>query len=232
MASSPRLLLLGTIVAAACLLAGLRPWGGRQLPTSSPEHQPDLLAPAPEPGESEPQPKPVPQLDDRQLPTLWDNLAGPGPKAYSALTTLADHPAQAVALLRQHLRPAQPPEGVAKLIADLDSGDFDQREQATRELAKLGGLAEPALREALAGKPSAEAKRRIEEVLQRLTEPVRDPATLRHIRAVEVLERLASDDARALLRELAQGAPGATLTREARLSLQRLKPSTQGKKEK
>src|SRR5437868_2962246 len=82
-----------------------------------------------------------------------------------------------------------------------------------RDMAQLGGLAEPALREALEGKPSAEAKRRIEEVLQRLAEPVCDAATLRHIRAVEVLERIANADARTLLRELAAGAPGAPLTR-------------------
>jgi hypothetical protein len=45
---------------------------------------------------------------------------------------------------------------------------------------------------------------------------------LRTVRAIEVLERTATPEACKLLRELAKGAPGARLTREAAAALKRL----------
>jgi hypothetical protein len=47
------------------------------------------------------------------------------------------------------------------------------------------------------------------------------PDGLRDLRAVELLERLAAPAAEQLLRELAAGAAGARLTREARAALER-----------
>jgi hypothetical protein len=58
------------------------------------------------------------------------------------------------------------PQRVARLLADLDSDQFTVREQATKELEKLGEAVEPALREALNGKLSAEARRRVQQVLK------------------------------------------------------------------
>jgi hypothetical protein len=49
---------------------------------------------------------------------------------------------------------------------------------------------------------------------------------VRQLRAVAVLERIGSDDARALLRTLADGAEGASLTQEAKASLARLAKRT------
>ena len=49
-----------------------------------------------------------------------------------------------------------------------------------------------------------------------------DSATLRQIRAVEVLEHVGSPDSRALLESLAQGDPDARLTIDAKDSLARL----------
>jgi WD40 repeat protein len=51
--------------------------------------------------------------------------------------------------------------------------------------------------------------------------PVTDPELLRHIRTVEVLERIATPAAREVLEALAKGAPAARLTREAKASLER-----------
>jgi hypothetical protein len=65
------------------------------------------------------------------------------------------------------------PARLARLIAGLDDDDFPAREQAQRELGELGDLAEDALRQALAGRPSFEVQRRIRELLERL--PQRRP---------------------------------------------------------
>jgi hypothetical protein len=76
------------------------------------------------------------------------------------------------------------------------------------------------LREALTKTPSAEARRRIERVLE-LAGPA-TPERRREVRAVETLERLGSPEAQRLLSSLAGGAEGALLTREARSSTERI----------
>jgi hypothetical protein len=96
------------------------------------------------------------------------------------------------------------------------------REKARRELAELGELAEPALRQALSDKPSLEARRRIQALLDNLRAPVTRPELLRSLRAVAVLEDIASSETRRVLEQLARGTPEARLTREAKASLRRL----------
>jgi hypothetical protein len=54
---------------------------------------------------------------------------------------------------------------ISQLIADLDSDRFAKREKANQSLADFGELAEPAMREALAGKPSAEVRQRLQKLL-------------------------------------------------------------------
>jgi hypothetical protein len=56
------------------------------------------------------------------------------------------------------------------LPADLDSTQFSVRDNATSELEKLVELAEPTLRNTLAGEPSVEVRRRIEPLLSRSEE--------------------------------------------------------------
>jgi hypothetical protein len=74
----------------------------------------------------------------------------------------------------------------------------------------------------LAGGPSLEVRRRIEGLLEKAAHPVLPSERLRPLRAVEVLERTGTDDARAILKELASGMPEARLTEEARAALGRL----------
>jgi WD40 repeat protein len=158
-----------------------------------------------------------------QPEALWAGLAhADAGKAYEAMTTLVEQPATAVSLLGQKVQPASVGgDGkVAQLIADLDDGDFDRREQATRALEDLEERAGPMLRKGLKDSTSPEARRRIERLLDGLRRP--PPRRLRVLRAVEVLEQLRTPEARQLLRRLAEGAPDARLTREAQASLQRL----------
>jgi hypothetical protein len=156
------------------------------------------------------------------LPALWERLAKEdAADAYRAMEALAGSPAQAVPFLRERLRgPAPPPAGrLARLIADLDAEDFAVRQRAAAELEKLGEAAAPALRKALAGRPSPEVRRRAGQVLAKLDAA---PGRLRELRAVEVLERLNTPEAREVLRRLAGAGPEPPLARESAAALRRL----------
>jgi len=133
-------------------------------------------------------------------------------------------PAQAVALLRERLLPVKSPDSkqVGGWIADLSSDEFEQRRLAADHLERLGELAGPALRAALAAKPSLEARRRMMEMLAKLRPAVLPPEALRAVRGVQVLEMIANPEARKVLAVLAGGAAGARLTQEAQASLERL----------
>jgi hypothetical protein len=161
------------------------------------------------------------------MDALWAQLTTADPVvARKAIATLVARPTDAVPFLRQHLRPVPKPDPaeLARLIGDLDHKQFTVRDSATRKLERLGEPAEAAIRQALAAQPSPERRRRLEEILEtqrrnRLHPP---PEHLRLARAVEVLEEIGTPAARELLQALAQGAPEATLTRDAQGALERL----------
>lgn len=146
--------------------------------------------------------------------------------AYRVMGKLLGAPADALALFKDKLRPAPPPEAdrnkIKLWIADLDSDSFARRDSAYRGLERLGRVAEFALREALHGELSIEARRRIVDLLAKLDRVAPGPKELQLIRAVEVLEHLDVPEARAQLAALAQGADEALLTQEARRALGRL----------
>lgn len=144
-------------------------------------------------------------------------------QAFRALQRLLTNPKQAVALLKERVQriAVVKPTKIDRLVADLGNEKFAVRENATSQLRELGDLAEPALCAALTGKPSPEMRRRVEGLLTQL-DASPSPALLRGVRGIEVLERIGTPDARTLLQTLANGAPGARLTREAQASLARL----------
>ena len=99
--------------------------------------------------------------------------------------------------------------------------------RTSRELVKLGRVAERALKRELARTPSAEVKRRIDtlfaddQIDRRLA-----PEICLAAGAVRTLELLGNDSARVLLEELASGRPNVWLTEEAADALRRLKSTS------
>ena len=108
------------------------------------------------------------------------------------------------------------------LIDDLDSETFAVRENAHKTLEELGAVALPVLREALEKNPSAERRRHVEKLLQRQPDLLISPKELRQLRALHALEQIGSPATQQLLQHLAEGAPAARLTREAKAALNRL----------
>jgi WD40 repeat protein len=153
----------------------------------------------------------------------WKALAGEdGRAAYRAMCGLLADPGTP-RLLRTHLTPAVevPADRLANLIGRLDAPRFADREAATQSLSALGLLARPAVTAALAKGPSAEARERMEKLLDGPLAGT-TPADVRITRAVQALEGAGTPDARAVLAEWARGARGPTLTEAARRAVERL----------
>jgi RNA polymerase sigma factor (sigma-70 family) len=165
------------------------------------------------------------KLGTERLAKAWADLAGAdAPRAFRARGLLAAAPEETVLFLKEHLHPAQSAdaEHLRHLLTDLASDEFTGREKARKALEELGDLAEPALRQMLANKPTLEVRRRVQALLQRLRGPETRPEMLRSLRVVAALEDIGTPPARRLLGELAKGASEARLTRESKASLDRL----------
>jgi hypothetical protein len=163
------------------------------------------------------------ELSAADLQRCWQDLASEDARrAFEAVETLTRVPAQAVALVRERMKPV-PAEQIAKLVTQLDDDDFATREKAKETLERLGRAAGPALRKAMQGKTSPEMRRRAQELLDRLPEEgTVVPATPQVLRAIEVLERIDTPEGREALRALAAGPEDAQVTLEARAALARL----------
>src|SRR5262249_37929804 len=157
------------------------------------------------------------ELPDGTADALWADLAGEDAgKAGQSVLKLAAAPRQAVPLLRERLKPTEPidPQKLDRWLDDLESDRFAGRQEAIANLVKAGEQAVPALQKVLASQPALETRLRVEELLDKLTGGTLTAEQLRLVRAVEALEKMGTPEARAVLRTLAGGAPGALPTRE------------------
>jgi WD40 repeat protein len=163
----------------------------------------------------------APKIDEA---ACWTDLAAADAAvAYAAVDRLASAPGVALPLLKRHLHPARVDSAwLAARIRDLGDDHFETRETAMRSLRNMVEPVESELRRAMGRPASLEARRRIEQLLATLRDPALPAERLRELRAVAVLERVGSETARAVLRELADGAQDARLTRDARAALARL----------
>jgi WD40 repeat protein len=171
-----------------------------------------------------------PAADDPiQLEALWSRLAEEDPQvAYRAIGALAARGTEAIELINDRLRPiAEAKEtqaaDITALVEQVATGDLADRRKASSKLRRLGPAAFPELRRTLNTKDdlSAAARGRI-EILLAAQRPDRSSEQLRTIRAIHVLERIGSQQARHVLKKLAAGAKDAFRTEQARQVLSRL----------
>jgi WD domain, G-beta repeat len=172
------------------------------------------------------------RLSPQEVKSLWASLADTdAARASQAMWSLAAAPEQTLPLLKEYFRLIPTPSRIVRLIANLDSEVFAVRQNAIKELEKLGKAAEPALWEALAKSESLDMRRRLEQLL----EPLGDKfplvgEQLHSCRALELLGQMDTPEARLLLESLAQGAPGIHVTRNARAVLQGVRTRVGGTK--
>lgn len=169
-------------------------------------------------------------LSAKELERLWQDLdAADARRAYQAMWQLGANARESVPFLAERLQPirAADAERTATLLRDLDADAFALRQRASAELEKLGPSVETALKTALVKSPSLEFRRRLERLLERLDTWWASQGRL--LRALEVLERIASPEAQKVLRHLADGDRDSRLTLDARASLERLHKQTPAK---
>jgi len=167
----------------------------------------------------------VSKLTDEDLARHWDRLRnGTTEEAYRSKWALAGDPMKTVAFLRERLQPEQPfpIERVRAWIVDLDAAQYSVREHASRELLNHFDQAESELRAALKGTTSAEARKRLNQIIASAEVGIPEPDLLRDLRALEVLEQIGTPEARDVLRRLANDPVVTRISRDAAESLKRL----------
>jgi WD domain, G-beta repeat len=172
----------------------------------------------------------VEPLGEKELDAAWSDLGDDdAAKAWKAILSLTARPEQAVPLLKRRLPANQPfdPKRLAKLLADLDSNDFDTRDQASKDLAALGHAAAPALRKLLASEPSVDLRVQVEKLLGKVGKDGILTEEVRCLRALEILEYAATPEAKKLLAAEAEGATTSQLTQGAKAALERLAKQAQ-----
>jgi hypothetical protein len=152
-----------------------------------------------------------PPLTEEELQCLWCDLACqeyvPRQRTIRRLMTA---PRTAIAFLKQRLKPDLPRDDrLARLLNDLDSDTFAVRENASRELVRMGKSIEPLLRRTLGEQLSPEKRRRVQALVEALPRPQRPFRGIaeeerRLLNLVVLLDRLGTADALDLLQYLAQ----------------------------
>ncbi len=149
---------------------------------------------------------------------LWQTLAGPDAKsAFEVIGRMIRNPDNAVAALRERLKPMPPmdPKQVDAWLDDLGSDSFQRRQVATEKLTQNVHRLESRLRREVSKPRDLETKRRLEKILSELfalsSEQVLD------WRALEVLEVIGPKLAGPVIESLVQGDPDAPLTVEAKM---------------
>jgi WD40 repeat protein len=165
-------------------------------------------------------------LNDEQLETLWNDLSVSNDfKLQRVLGTLRGVPKRSVSFLEKKLQPVSEAQRkrVQGLIRALDDDYPHRREKAMEDLQGLAADFEPLLSETREKQEPGEVRNRLHFVLRRQREAAVPRPLLTQLRAVGVLEEIATPGARALLQALAGGAAGARVTQEATEALARLK---------
>jgi len=151
-------------------------------------------------------------LDAAQVQRLWEDLSDANAdKAHRAVAGLAAAGDKAAGLLAERVKVFVAnvgPARVRQLIGDLDDDTYATREAASKELSRIGRLAEPVLRDALKRDLSLEVRQRVEAVLAAAAkQPGASPETRRLARATLALELIGTDKARRVLKRLEEIMP-------------------------
>jgi hypothetical protein len=170
-------------------------------------------------------------LPPERFDALWTWLGrSDGNVACAAHRELVRFSGEAVPLLDARLRVLpDAPEAIQGWIRALDADTAEARLLAHARLRALGAAAGPQLKAAAREPTSAEARQRIAALVADLdaadpdAPPEPDAEVVRFQRAIRVLEQIGTPEAQAVLKRLANSAPGAPTALDAQAALERLR---------
>lgn len=164
-------------------------------------------------------------LSRERVQQLWELLASDDAAiADTAIWELASGDRETVDFVTENLTEVQPlaESQARKLIAELESDLFETRRAALERLEKQGRSIRPLLRE-FADHPSAEVRASIQRLLRAANaELPQVPELAREVRAMHVLELIATPEAVQALQEAASGPPDLERTVAAKAALKRM----------
>ncbi len=173
---------------------------------------------------------PFPKYDDdsfgptgptaNELAECWVGIVGENEfRKDHEIERLRSAPGPAVAFVRTKVQPV--PDLYRRRVVDLieNLAAPDIRDKVTENLHLMAHEFEPLLAGALKKAPPGEARNRLEAVLKRAKETPPPARLTAGLRAVEVLGRLGTPEAKTALEELAAGAAGARVTEAAAAAL-------------
>jgi WD domain, G-beta repeat len=146
----------------------------------------------------------LPKWTAAEAPQIWKDLTDANAeRAFKIVRRLVHNPEAAGLLLRERLLPAAGAleKQFQKLLRELDSDQFEVRQQAYTELNQRAAEFEFLLHLTALQKQSLEVRRRLEPIIAKL-DPA-NPERLRRLRALEALRQIATPEARQLLEALA-----------------------------
>jgi hypothetical protein len=159
---------------------------------------------------------------EAEFAALWADLGGSPRAAAKTRSAFLDDPAVTLRWLDAHLWPLERPTDydIDLWLAKLAHPRYGEREEATRQLVRHLDVAGPAVTGLLAATKSPEVEHRLRMVIDRHANLGGDGEVVRLVRAVAILERIDSADARKLLLRLARG--GGIPAERAKAALRRL----------
>jgi RNA polymerase sigma factor (sigma-70 family) len=153
--------------------------------------------------------KSKPETRGNQSKNWSDLTSSDGATAFRAMGELFADPNVTVDWIKSHLKcvalPTDPE--TEALLAELGDDSFRKRQAASNRLEKFGALAIPYVRKSIKSVHSAEVRQRLTDFINLTDKPgILTGDRLRERRAVELLEAIATPEARAVLRRWADGA--------------------------
>lgn len=171
-------------------------------------------------------PHPESKLTAAQGDALWQQLASAdGATGYKAILGLCAAPGDGINLLKSRVRPIAAgldEQEIRRLVKSLDSPKPTERALAEAKLACAAQTAVPALKRVIKDSVSADLRKRAEALLMQILLADQPDDWMRLTRALEFLERIATPQARELVRSVALGRADHPLTLEAKSVLARM----------
>ena len=134
-------------------------------------------------------------------------------------------PKQAVALVAKKIAPVskEAKTQMDKWIVTFDDDSFITRDEAMEKVQSMAHQFTPLLKKKLSAAQPGELRNRLTFVMDTMKEEKLPSFMVTQQRAIDLLESMATTEARDLLRSLSAGADGAWQTTTARAALDRLK---------